>query len=357
MSNSYNDLVAKANFATRAYHMGLPVMEDSEYDAIILEVKRLEEITKIIASDSPSTRVGIKENNFSIKRKSKMLSLCPFYKKHDIISFILAQNDHNLSVEPKIDGIAACLIYENGKLISASTRGDGWEGKDIIRAVNLIDTIPKFISNTNRLEVHGELFIKRVDFKRISSSQKKSLSNSRNLTASSVRLKNDSEIRNRNLQFFAHGIGANDLKELTYSGILKRLSELSIPVISHEILTPHNSLSAVMRIELEASDFEYDTDGVVVKIDSMEERQRLGDNGVIPLYAAAYKFLGDVKEAKILSIDDKNVYISPIIINGCKLNKIHKQLIDDHILSNLKYGITVNIYLKGGVSPSILNIN
>lgn len=357
MSNLYNALVAKANFATRAYHMGLPVMEDSEYDVIILEIKRLEETTKIIASDSPSLRVGIKESNFSIKRKSKMFSLCPLYKKEDIVSFILAQNNQNLSIEPKIDGIAACLIYENGKLISASTRGDGWEGNDIIRAVNLIDTIPKFISSTNRLEVHGELFIKRADFKRISSSQKKPLSNSRNLTASSVRLKNEKEIRNRNLQFFAHGVGENDFKESTHGGILRRLSSLSIPVVKHEISTPYDSLSTVMRIELEASDFEYDTDGVVVKIDSLEERQRLGDNGVIPLYAAAYKFLGDVKEAKILSIDDKTVYISPVIINGCKLNKIHKQLIDNHILSSLKHGITVNIYLKGGVSPSILNIN
>ena len=203
----------------------------------------------------------------------------------------IKNKNFNFSSELKIDGISASLTYENGILIKGLSRGDGITGEDILENLKTINQIPKKISDNNLpklLEIRGEVFISKKDFKKLN----KNFANPRNAAGGSLRQKNPKETKKIPLHFFAYGFGV--IKPMIYktqSEFISKLKKWGFNVNSHNLLV--NGIEEIEKhhknIESLRSSLDYDIDGIVFKIDDLNLQKRLGNTSNSPRWATAYK--------------------------------------------------------------------
>uniref|UniRef100_A0A7V4N363 DNA ligase n=1 Tax=Thermodesulfobacterium geofontis TaxID=1295609 RepID=A0A7V4N363_9BACT len=301
----------------RYYVLDSPVISDAEYDALMRELRKLEEIyPELITPDSPTQRVGFKpaEGFKEVPHAEPMLSLDDAMNEDEVIEFdkrikrFLGLPDETLieyTVEPKIDGLAMELVYENGSLVIGATRGDGYVGEDVTNNIKTIPTIPlrlrKFTEDAPdippRIDVRGEVYMNKDEFKRINEERihkgELTFANPRNAAAGSLRQLDPSITAKRKLDIFCYGIGkVEGYKFKTQWEVLQTLPKWGLKVNPYVKLA--KSIKEVVEyhhyIERIKETFPYEIDGVVIKVNDLSLWEKLGTKARSPRYALAYKF-------------------------------------------------------------------
>jgi len=307
------------------YILDNPSISDHDYDELFRELQQIEsEHPDWITSESPSQRVGIKPaNDFSaFKHFTQMLSLANAFNQEDLNNFndrilknLSSDKDINYFCEPKMDGAAISLIYEKGTLIRGVTRGDGTFGEDITSNIRTIRSIPLILKESDHsfpdlLEVRGEVFISKSDFRDLNFKAKQSgekvFANPRNAAAGSLRQLDPVITSSRPLAFFAHGIGLSEGKVFT------DLQELFAVFYSWGL--PVNNLNQFatsigechkyfQKIESLREDIPFEIDGVVFKVNEIALQKQLGEIARSPRWAIAQKFPAEEVLTEIENID------------------------------------------------------
>ena len=357
-----------------------PLISDKDYDVVKKEILNLEKKYKYLKSkNSPSNKIGYQPSDKfrKIAHNVPMLSLSNAFSKENIEVFIKKiRNFLNLkntekiffSAEPKIDGISASLKYIDGVFILGLSRGDGKTGEDITNNLKTISDIPKKINKPNFpkiLEVRGEVYISKFDFKKIS----KNFANPRNAAGGSLRQKDYKETKKIPLKFIAYGFGIvnpmNFEKQTEYLKLLKnwgfKTSHLTKLLSSIEEIEENHKTIEKMR-----SDIDFDLDGLVYKVDDLKLQKRLGFVSNSPRGAIAHKFSSEKGFSRIKNIEIQVgrtgaltpvAKIDPITIGGVVVSNATLHNEDEINRKDIRIGDTVCIQRAGDVIPQVLYVD
>ena len=357
-----------------------PLISDKDYDGIKQVVLDLERKYKYLKDqNSPSQKVGYKPSaRFKkVDHEVPMLSLSNAFSKENVADFIKKiRNFLNLknsekivfSVEPKIDGISASLKYVDGIFVLGLSRGDGKTGEDITNNLKTINDIPKKIQKTNFpkiLEVRGEVYISKYDFKKMD----KLFANPRNAAGGSLRQKDYKKTKKIPLKFLAYGFGVVEPQNFEkQSEYLKLLKEWGFKTSSLTKLV--NSVEEIDRnhriIEEKKSDIDYDLDGLVYKVDDLILQKRLGFVSNSPRWAIAHKFSSEKGFSKIKNIEIQVgrtgaltpvAKIDPIAIGGVVVSNATLHNEDEINRKDIRIGDTVCVQRAGDVIPQVLYVD
>ena len=361
------------------FNQDKPIISDAEYDNLKKELIRIEKSNKSIKRlNLLSNIVGAPPTNKFKKfnHLKPMLSLSNAFDKNDMNDFIkkiknflnIQDDDIEIFSEPKIDGISATLIYENGVLTRGLSRGDGKVGEDILENLKTIKTIPKNINIKDipkLLEIRCEIFIGKKDFTKI----KDKFANPRNAAGGSLRQKDPSQTARMPLKYFAYGFGAVEpMIFKTQSEFLEKISKwkfITNPSVKtlrglEEIENQHT------KLDKERSSLDYDIDGLVYKINDLKLQKRLGNTSNSPRWAIAYKFSAEKAETRI-----KNIIIQvgrtgaitpvakvePVTVGGVVVSNATLHNEDEIKRKDIRIGDTIIIQRAGDVIPQVVSID
>ncbi|MDO4627238.1 MAG: NAD-dependent DNA ligase LigA [Pasteurellaceae bacterium] len=368
------------------YHvLDAPVIPDSEYDKLFHQLKAWEQQhPEWITPDSPTQRVGAKPlSSFAqIKHQIPMLSLDNVFSDDEFLAFvkriqdrlIIAPEQLEFCCEPKLDGLAVSILYVNGQLTQAATRGDGSTGEDITLNIRTIRNIPLQLCLDNppeRLEVRGEVFMPRSGFEKLNQQMEqrgeKTFVNARNAAAGSLRQLDPKVTRQRPLMLNAYGIGVVEGATLpdTHYARLQWLKSLRIPVNNEIVLCQgvEQVLDFYRQIEKKRPNLGYDIDGTVLKVNSIALQQELGFISKAPRWAIAYKF--PAQEALTILKDVEFqvgrtgaitpvAKLEPVFVGGVTVSNATLHNADEIERLNIAIGDTVIIRRAGDVIPQIV---
>ena len=372
----------------RYYVLDDPEISDAEYDRMMQDLMRLEENYPDLSSpDSPTLRVGAPPlDKFETAEHSiPMLSLDNGFSDTDILEFDLRvkrsldTNDTILyTAEPKLDGVAVELVYENGRLISGSTRGDGFRGELITSNVRTIRSVPMVLErgtgrkNPSLLEVRGEVFIGKEGFKRLNDRRLDQdlppFANPRNAAAGSLRQLDSRVTAERPLEIFFYGIGrVADLDLESHGDTLQALQELGFrinPNIRSKI-TIEAAIDCYRDLNERRNLLPYDIDGMVIKVDSLRLQGLLGATSRSPRWAIAYKFKAIQETTRVLDIEVQVgrtgtltpvAHLSPVRIGGVTVGRATLHNEDEIRRKDVRIGDTVLVQRAGDVIPEIVKV-
>ena len=302
-----------------------PEIADRQYDQLMDELKAVEARRPELASpDSPTQRVGGEpiEGFTSVEHATGMLSVDNTYNEQEVREFdarvrkSLGRDDVSYLVDPKIDGVAVSLRYERGRLVLAATRGDGRRGDDITNNARTIRAIPLTLEGRQGealpdvIEVRGEVYWPRSKFdayndRRVEQGLE-AFANPRNGAAGTLKQLNPKLVAERRLSFLAHGLG--ELSEQiapTASGTMRKLASWGIPANEHWKLCHDidEALAAIADWLTRRGEVDYETDGMVVKVDELASREELGAASKYPRWCIAYKYEAERAETVLRSVD------------------------------------------------------
>ncbi len=370
------------------YHvLDTPEIPDSEYDRLFHQLKALENThPEFITADSPTQRVGAKPlTSFSqVKHEIPMLSLDNVFNDDEFMAFVKRIQDRlpfsteNLTFccEPKLDGLAVSILYENGKLVRAATRGDGQTGEDITANVRTIRNIPLQLLTDNppaRLEVRGEIFMPHKAFEHLNemalAKGEKTFANPRNAAAGSLRQLDPKVTRQRHLMLNAYGIGIADgvLLPDTHYDRLQWLHSMGIPVNKEIELCGgiEQVLKFYRNIQEKRPHLGYDIDGTVLKVNDIALQEKLGFISKAPRWAIAYKFPAQ-EELTVLRDVEFQVgrtgaitpvaKLEPVFVGGVTVSNATLHNGDEIERLGLAIGDTVSIRRAGDVIPQIVGV-
>jgi len=381
-------LIAEIARHDRAYfEEDAPLISDAEYDALRQRLEAIEaRFPDLVRPDSPIRRVGAppSEKFAKVRHGVPMLSLSNAFAESEVYDFVdrirrflglEADADVAFSAEPKLDGLSMTLMYEDGKLVFAATRGDGYEGEDVTANVRTIETIPKRVrakSFPGRFEVRGEVFMSHADFEALNARQTerggKTFANPRNAAAGSVRQLDSSITASRPLQFLVWGWG--DVSELpadTQFGVLQAIAEWGFPVSPHlaRCKNADELIAYYQDIETRRATLDYDIDGIVYKVDNLALQERLGFVSRAPRWAIAHKFPAE-KATTILEDIDIQVgrtgaltpvaKLRPVTVGGVVVSNATLHNEDEIARKDVRVGDTVIIQRAGDVIPQVLGV-
>ncbi len=356
-----------------------PIISDAEYDNLKRELLKIEKSNKFLKKlNLLSNIVGAPPTNKFKKfnHLKPMLSLSNAFSKNDMVDFIkkinnfLNTQDDNIEVfsEPKIDGISATLIYENGILTRGLSRGDGKVGEDILENLKTINTIPKQIKNKDvpkLLEIRCEIFIGKQDFIKI----KDKFANPRNAAGGSLRQKDARQTAKMPLKYFAYGFGAVEpMIFKTQSEFIEKISKWnfitnpSVKIVRglEDIENQHKKLDS------ERSSLDYDIDGLVYKINDLNLQKRLGNTSNSPRWAIAYKFSAEKAETQIMNIIIQVgrtgaitpvAKVKPVTVGGVVVSNATLHNEDEIKRKDIRIGDTIIIQRAGDVIPQVVSID
>lgn len=339
------------------YNFGTSSLSDAEYDLKLNQLKQREKETGIIYSNSPTQKVGypVLNNLKKVKIINKpMLSLEKIYSNKEIQDFAGKEKIIGMI---KCDGLSVRLIYQNGQLISANTRGTGFEGGDITEHIKHFLNVPLKISFINQLIVDGEAIIKNKDFEEIN--QKQKFSNSRNAAAGSLNLLDMKEVSKRKLSFIAWDC-INGIEENSFSKRIDFLNSLGFETIFYSTTATNE------EILNKAKELDIPCDGVVWKIDNISNGEKRGKTEHHFLNAVAWKPAPDTYESYLINIEwslGRTGVLTPIaIINeieieGVKINRcsLHNISVMKELLGKAYSGQRVEVYRANQVIPQVLS--
>ena len=381
IEKEYNYKVKKIIKYDKAYFQDdNPIVSDKDYDQIKQEILNLEKKYNYLKSkNSPSQKVGYEPSNKfkKIEHDVPMLSLANAFSKENMEDFLKKiKNFLNIGIseelvfssEPKIDGISASLRYIDGNFTLGLSRGDGKVGEDITNNLKTIKDIPKNINKSNFpkiLDVRGEVYISKSDFKKIS----KKFSNPRNAAGGSLRQKNPSETKKIPLKFVAYGFGSVEPKNfLTQSEYLKLLKTWGFNTnpLNGLVSTIEDIEKNYKKIETQRSTIDYDLDGLVYKINDLKLQNRLGFVSNSPRWAIAHKFSAEKGFSIIKNIEIQVgrtgaltpvAKIEPINIGGVVVSNATLHNEDEINRKDIRIGDTACIQRAGDVIPQILYVD
>ncbi|ARV25493.1 DNA ligase [Vibrio anguillarum] len=372
--------------AVRYYVEDNPEIPDAEYDRLMRELLELEsQYPELVTADSPSLRVGGKplEGFAQVTHEIPMLSLDNVFDENELDAFHKRMQDRIPSAhfnafccEPKLDGLAVSLLYENGVLVQAATRGDGAVGENITENVRTISAIPLKLQGKGwpvRLEVRGEVFMPKAGFERLNQQAlkkgEKTFVNPRNAAAGSLRQLDSKITAQRPLNFYAYSVGVIEGAELASSHYQRflQLKGWGLPMCPETRLV--SSMDEVKEyyqsILTRRAQLAYEIDGVVIKVDDIELQQKLGFVARAPRWAIAYKFPAQ-EEITLLNDVEFQVgrtgaitpvaKLEPVFVGGVTVSNATLHNADEIERLGVKIGDSVIIRRAGDVIPQIVSV-
>ena len=371
------ELVDEINKHRRAYYSNDTVLiSDAEYDALMRELELLEaEHPDLITGDSPTQSVGGEATTtFSpVQHLDRMWSLDNVFSREEMAAWITKSGGGPFLCELKIDGLAINLRYENGKLVSAATRGDGVVGEDVTANVLTIKSIPRELSGKGHppvVEVRGEIFFAVADFAALNegliAEGKAPFANPRNSASGSLRQKDSKVTASRPLRMLVHGIGAwQDAPAKNQSEIYELLKSWGLPTSErYRVVSTAEEVQAYIdEFEAHRHDLEHEIDGVVVKIDALAEQREQGYTSRAPRWAIAFKYPPEQVHTKLLDIRvsvgrtgraTPYAVVEPVKVAGSVVEfaTLHNQ--DVVKAKGILIGDTIVLRKAGDVIPEIL---
>jgi DNA ligase (NAD+) len=290
--------------------------------------------------------------------------------------------------DPKVDGVAISLRYEDGQLVEAATRGDGTVGDDVTRNVRAIDAVPLVLAGGAGagargrvpavLEVRGEIFMPTASFERINDERRRvgepEFMNARNSTAGTLKSLDPAVVRSRRLSFVAHGAGHVEDVELagrpvaTYGEFLDALRALGVPVspLAQRCATADECIAAIQAFADRRAELPYATDGMVVKVDAFADQRALGVTAKAPRWAVAFKYPAERKPTVLERIDwqvgkggtlTPRASMRPVIIAGTKVQHATLHNIDEIHRKDIRIGDTVIVEKAGEIIPQVVEVD
>lgn len=380
MKERMNELVELLNTANYRYYVqDDPVMPDFEYDRLLRELENLEsEHPEFSRSDSPTKRVGGEALSKFEKytHPVPLMSLQDLFSLEELKDFLekILQSDPGtaFTVEPKVDGLSVALEYENGRFVRGATRGDGVTGEDVTENLKTIRSIPMVIPNApSRLIVRGEVFMPKKSFEQLNTRQEEEgkplFANPRNAAAGSLRQLDPKIAAKRGLDILIFNVQlAEDITFTTHAQSLEYLKQLQFKVVPFTLLDNVDSIwEQITRINDNRSDLACDIDGAVIKVNDLQQRQRLGATAKFPRWAAAYKYPPEIKatvvEDIVVQVGRTGVLtpkavVRPVRLAGTTVTNatLHNQ--DFITQRDIRIGDTVFIRKAGEIIPEILEV-
>ena len=365
------------------YEDATPEISDAEYDVLFRELETLEAAhPELFDANSPTQRVGGAPLDAFQQREHliPMLSIDDLFADEEVSDFYgrlvktLGREKIALTVEPKIDGVACSLVYRDGELDYALTRGDGSSGDDITTNVRTIRSVPLKLNMENPpalLEIRGEVFMPSEGFAKLNEQRDEAglqtFVNPRNAAAGALKLLDPKEVARRPLDFLAHGLGAHEAdldSELEYRQLLETLGiRRNEPFWQVDSL--EGVLSAIAELDQARHDLPYGTDGAVIKVVEFSERETLGFTSRAPRWAAAFKYPPEQKETLLKDITIQVgrtgvltpvAELEPVFVSGTTVSRatLHNQ--EEITRKDIRIGDTVVVEKAGEIIPSIVKV-
>ncbi len=365
----------------RYYEYDAPEISDFEYDRMFAELKRLEEEhPELYDPASPTQRVGGKalDKFEKVTHRARMDSLADVFSFEEIGEFcnrMSREVDKPIySVEPKIDGLSVSLRYEGGVFVQGATRGDGVVGEDVTQNLRTVFSIPLTLSEPLDLTVRGEVYMPRAVFERINARReaegKPLMANPRNAAAGSLRQLDSKITAERKLDIFVFNfqegaLYADGHAPTSHTETLDRLSELGFKTLELRKRTDRveEIFSHIEKIGTARDSLAYDIDGVVIKIDPLEDRRRIGEGTSTPRWAVAYKFPPEEKETVLeditIAVGRTGVLtpaaeLRPVRLAGTTVSRATLHNLDFIRQRNIMIGDTVIVRKAGDIIPEVV---
>lgn len=371
----------------RYYVLDDSEIPDSEYDKLFRELQKLEETyPELLSQDSPTQRVGAKPlDEFSqVKHLIPMLSLGNAFSDDEVIAFekrLLDRLEDDLltleySAEPKLDGLAVSLLYENGLFVRGATRGDGETGENITENLRTINSIPLKLHGDNiptKLEVRGEVYMPKASFEALNEkarkNDEKTFANPRNAAAGSLRQLDSKITASRNLAMYCYATGLLEGAELpsTHSSAMQQLRDWGFPIcLENDVVQGSAGCKQYhQKIGGKRNTLPYEIDGVVFKINELSLQQELGFVSRAPRWAIAHKFPAQ-EEMTVLEDVDFQVgrtgaltpvaRLKPVFVGGVTVTNATLHNMDEIRRKDVRIGDTVIVRRAGDVIPEVARI-
>ena len=356
-----------------------PKISDTEYDTLYKQLEKLEEKhPEFILENSPTQRVGDKvlDEFEKITHKVPMLSLSNTFSTEELREFdsrvkkLVLNNKVEYICELKIDGLAISINYENGKLVSAATRGDGTVGEDVTENIKTIFSIPKVLKDNRSFEVRGEVYLPRKSFELLNKERENNnevlFANPRNAAAGSLRQLDSKITAKRRLSAFIYSIVGDD-SIISQEHALNIAEDYALPVNPNFKLCKDidEVISYINYWTENKEDLPYDIDGIVIKVNSYSTQEKVGYTQKSPRWATAYKFPEEELATKLLDVElsvgrtgiiTPVAILDPIVISGSTVSKasLHNKDIIDEL--DIHIGDMVVVKKAGEIIPKVVRV-
>jgi DNA ligase (NAD+) len=367
------------------YVLDRPEISDAEYDGLVRELRALEEAhPELVTPDSPTQRVSgqVSEAFAPVEHSVAMLSLDNALDEADLREFearlrrALPGAAFGYVCEPKVDGLGVALLYEDGRLARGATRGDGRFGEDVTPNLRTLRTVPLRLTGRlaecRRVEVRGEVYMSHAAFERLNreleAQGESPFANPRNAAAGSVRQKDPGVTARRPLDIFVYQLSyAEPFPFAAHAEVLDALQEAGFKVNPRacRVASLDEAWKVCQEVEAERDRLGYDADGVVVKVDSLEQQRRLGSTAHHPRWAIAYKFPARQATTRVLAIDvnvgrtgalTPAARLEPVRIAGATISRATLHNADEIERLDVRVGDTVVVERAGDVIPHIVRV-
>ncbi len=387
-NNRINELIELINrFDYEYYILAEPSADDKEYDMLFRELQDLEaKHPELRKSDSPTQKVGggtLKEFN-QVRHKKQMLSLANTYSEEEIIDFdrkvkeLLEEQTYSYTCELKYDGVAISLHYENGILVSGITRGDGFAGDEVTQNIKTIKALPLKVNEViykdvkiQNFEVRGEIYLENEDFLQIN--EKRSLAgeklyaNPRNLTAGTLKSLDSKNVATRPLKIVVYYFDCDDVQIESHYEATQLLKKLGFPV-GFDFKQCENIAQVKVFIdswENRRSELAFNIDGIVIKVDSLRQRNMLGTVARSPRWSIAYKYSAETAVTKLKAITlqvgrtgavTPVAELEPVFLSGSTISRATLHNYDYILERDIRVGDYVVIEKGGEVIPKVSSV-
>ena len=363
-----------------------PEIPDREYDSLYHRLKELEgKYPECVTADSPTQRVGgkVDERFRKVVHPVPMLSLDNTFNVDEVRAFHqrvvkalpdIEESSIEYVVELKFDGLAVALTYENGKLLRGATRGDGVQGEDVTANLKTIRSIPLEISAEpfKKIEVRGEVYMPRKEFQRLNVLREEvgesPFVNPRNAAAGALRVLDPAVTDSRKLSVFIYSVGFwdNNICE-THSELQKNLASLRFPVNEHNRWCSNfeKTLALIEEWRTKKNDLDYEVDGLVIQLNSLAYRKRLGNTSKFPRWAVAYKYEAEQAETEVLEIVCQVgrtgsitpvANLEPVFVSGSTVSRATLHNEDEIRKKDIRVGDRVVIEKAGEIIPKVVRV-
>ena len=363
-----------------------PEIPDREYDSLYDRLKEIEgKYPECVTADSPTQRVGgkVDERFRKVVHPVPMLSLDNTFNVDEVRAFHqrvvkalpdIEESSIEYVVELKFDGLAVALTYENGKLVRGATRGDGVQGEDVTANLKTIRSIPLEISAEpfKKIEVRGEVYMPRKEFQRLNILREEvgesPFVNPRNAAAGALRVLDPAVTDSRKLSVFIYSVGFldNNICE-THSELQKNLASLRFPVNEHNRWCSNfeKTLALIEEWRTKKNDLDYEVDGLVIQLNSLAYRKRLGNTSKFPRWAVAYKYEAEQAETEVLEIVCQVgrtgsitpvANLEPVFVSGSTVSRATLHNEDEIRKKDIRVGDRVVIEKAGEIIPKVVRV-
>lgn len=359
------------------YYNATPEISDAQFDTMFRQLQELEaKHPELAVPESPTMRVGApadEQSSFAdAPHLERMMSLDNVFNEEELREWLTRTPSEAYLTELKVDGVSISLVYRNGTLERAATRGDGAVGEDITANARVITDIPHTLSGQPPalLEVRGEVYIRPEDFPELNAkrveSGKPAFANPRNTAAGGLRQKSTADVRERNLRFVAHGIGAREgFAPTSQYEAYEALASYGLPVSEYtqKVSTQEEIIERVRYWGEHRHDADFEMDGLVIKVNSLDEQRGLGATSRAPRWAIAYKYPPEEVTTKLLDIQvdvgrtgrvTPYAVMEPVFVSGSTVTfaTLHNQT--EVKRKGVLIGDTVVVRKAGEIIPEVL---